>query len=172
MATMLTERCGMSKGVHFRCADALHLPFVDTSFDDAWTQHVAVNVANRVGFYREIHRVLRSGGRLAIHDVVTGNGEPLLFPVPWANRSEQSFLLTSDSMRDVLEKSGFREVSWDDNTDASLRWFGDLQTRLGSSSHLSLAIVLGPQFREKIENLGRNLQAGRIRLVQAVFRRA
>ena len=171
VATTLTDRCGMSEGVRFRCADALSLPFADGSFDDAWTQHVAMNIADRVSFYTEVRRVLRPGGRLAIHDVVMGNGEPLFFPVPWANRSELSFLVTSAAMREVLESAGFRQVSWDDKTDASLRWFGELQSRLRSSPPLSLAIIMGPQFREKVENLGRNLQGGRIRLVQAVFKR-
>ncbi|MGC8641968.1 MAG: class I SAM-dependent methyltransferase [Isosphaeraceae bacterium] len=172
VATTLTDRCGLSEGVSFRCADALSLPFEEASFDDAWTQHVAMNIADRLTFYTEIRRVLKPDGRLAILDVVAGNGHPLHFPVPWANQPELSFLLTADSMREVLRRAGFAEVSWDDKTEASLSWFGELQCRMRSSPPLSMAIIMGPRFREKVENLGRNLQEGRIRLVQAVFRRA
>jgi sarcosine/dimethylglycine N-methyltransferase len=171
VAATLTDRCGMSEGVSFRCADALSLPFAEGVFDDAWTQHVAMNIADRLTFYAEIRRVLKPDGRLAVHDVVAGNGEPLHYPVPWANHPELSYLLTSDAMREVVQRAGFAEVSYDDKTAASLSWFGELQSRLRSSPPLSLAIIMGPQFREKVQNLGRNLQEGRIRLVQAVFRR-
>lgn len=47
----------------------LDLPFDDSTFDHAWTQHVAMNIGNRVRLYSEIFGVLKPGGSLAIHDV-------------------------------------------------------------------------------------------------------
>jgi SAM-dependent methyltransferase len=80
VATTLTERCGLKESVLYQQANALNLPFADASFTLAWTQHVAMNIADRTRFYAEIHRVLKSAGRLAIYDVVAGDGGPLIFP--------------------------------------------------------------------------------------------
>lgn len=172
LATMLTARCGLTGSITFRCADALDLPFEEASFDDAWTQHVAMNIADRKKFYAEIHRVLKPGSRLAIYDIAAGYGSPLIFPVPWARRPEMSFLLSSDAMKEVLGETGFREVSWADKTDDGLTWLAERNSRLQTSPPLGTGVVMGPQFAEMAENLGRNLQAGRVRLVQAIVMRS
>jgi SAM-dependent methyltransferase len=172
VATMLTERCGLKESVLYQQADALNLPFADASFTLAWTQHVAMNIADRTRFYAEAHRVLKPGGRLAVYDVISGDGRPLIFPVPWARRGELSFLLTGNAMREVLESTGFLEDSWTDRTEPAMTWFAEVQARQSSSPPLSIAVVMGPQFLEMAKNLERNLQDGRVRLIQAVFSRS
>lgn len=172
VGTMLTDRCGLASNLAFRCADALDLPFGEGSFDAAWTQHVAMNIANRERFYGEIYRVLKPRSRLAIYDVVAGDGRDLIFPVPWARRSEMSFLITSDVMKVVLAKTGFTEESWVDKSAASLTWFAELESRVKSSPPLGISVVMGPQFLEMARNLAHNLQAGRVQVVQAIVVRA
>jgi SAM-dependent methyltransferase len=172
-AQMLTERAGLSDRVAFRQANALNLPFADESFDHAWTQHVAMNIADRSAFYASMRRVLRPGGCLAIDDVVAGDGGPPIFPVPWARVPENSFLLTPEAMREAVAGAGFAEVSWADKTDAALAWAAEMQTkREAKPTPLGLHIVMGPQFAEMAANLGRSLQEGRVRLVQAIMARA
>lgn len=172
VATMLTDRCGLAKSVTFRRADALNLPFDESSFDAAWTQHVAMNIADRTRFYGEIYRVLKPRSRLAIYDVVAGDGRDLIFPVPWARRQEMSFLITSDAMKEVLARTGFTAESWVDKSEASLAWFAELTTRSQSSPPLGLPVVMGPQFQEMAQNLVRNLHAGHVQIVQAIVMRA
>ncbi len=108
VATMLAERAGLADRVTYREANALDLPFADASFDHAWTQHVAMNIADRARLYGEIHRVLKPGGRLAIYDVAKGDGGDLIFPVPWARVPEISFLVTPDAMRAALKAGRLR----------------------------------------------------------------
>lgn len=182
-ARMLTERTGLTDRVTFFQEDALEISFPDASFDCAWTQHTAMNIADRKRLYDGIHRVLRPEGLLAIYDVVEGDGEPLIYSVPWARGTEISFLLTSEAMRQALRDAGFTEVSWADTTDAALAWFSEQQaTRRAappsgplasppSLSPLSLSTVMGPEFMEMTANLAQNLEEGRVRLVQAIVRR-
>jgi SAM-dependent methyltransferase len=169
-ARMLTERCGLADRASFLQGDALDLPFTDASFDHAWAQHVAMNVADRVGFYRSIHRVLKPGGRLAIYDVALGDGGPPIYPVPWAREPGTSFLLTPEAMRNALAQAGFEEVSWIDKTDIAQAWAADMKAkRQKSPAPLGLEVVMGPEFAEMAENLGRNLLEGRVRIIQAVM---
>ncbi len=172
VARMLSERSGLGDRVHFQQADALDLPFADASFDHAWTQHVAMNIADRARFYRSIHRVLKPGGSLAIYDVVAGDGTPLVFPVPWARRPEDSHLLTTEAMREVLRQSSFEEAAWTDQTAAGLAWYRQQQaapipTRAPA---LGIHVVMGPAFAGMMANLGRNLERGRVGLLQAILR--
>ena len=44
-----------------------------------------MNIADKSRLYEEIYRVLRPGGKLAMHDAMAGPGGPLIFPVPWAS---------------------------------------------------------------------------------------
>ena len=82
-ARYLTERTGQNGQVSFQTASALELPFDDGRFHVVLLQHVAMNIADRAQLYREIRRVLNSGGRFATFDVVLNTGEPH-YPVPWA----------------------------------------------------------------------------------------
>src|SRR6202022_3637792 len=100
-ARYLTERTGLSGDVSFQTASALELPFGDGRFDVVLLQHVAMNISNRTRLYREIRRVLKSGGRFAIFDVVLNSGEPH-YPVPWARTPATSFLLTAAAPAETI----------------------------------------------------------------------
>jgi SAM-dependent methyltransferase len=155
--------------VSFQEADALDLPFADVSFDLVWTQHAAMNIADRPRLYREMARVLRPGGRLVAYDILAGSGAPLDFPVPWADVPEISHLVTADAMRGHLLAAGLTIRVWRDVTAAARTW---MQARSAPSATatpdpLGPELVMGPDWRIKIGNLARNLAEGRIALVQA-----
>lgn len=168
VARFLTARAGLADRIDFRQGDALNLPFADQSFDHAWTQHVAMNIADRDALYSSIARVLKPGGRLAIYDVVAGDGSPLLFPVPWARTPEISFLVSAQQMRDALRGAGFVELSSSDKTVAGIAWFEQQMARRvqGPPPDLGLDVVLGPEFAQMAANLVSNLKEGRARLLQ------
>ncbi|HEY4041090.1 MAG TPA: methyltransferase domain-containing protein [Rhodopila sp.] len=169
-ATALTARVGLSAQVDFRVGSALDLPFPDASFDCAWSQNVAMNIADRPNYYAEMHRVLRSGGRVAIQDVAAGNGSALDFPMMWADRPEISFLRTPAETRTLLQAAGFRVEQWIDNTETAIAEAEAERARNPSGPPiLGIHLVVGSGFREKMRNGQGAMMEGRIRLINAVL---
>lgn len=169
-ARYLTERTGQSGQVSFQVASALQLPFDDGRFDVVLLQHVAMNIFDRAKLYREIWRVLVSGGKFATFDVVSNNGEPH-YPVPWARTPATSFLLTAAETREAIEQSGFRTLTWQDDSEAAKAWFAQLRAS-GPPGPPNMGVVIGPDFAELSANLGRNILEGRIGILTAVFESA
>jgi SAM-dependent methyltransferase len=105
---LLNARTGLDERVDLRVGDITDLDLPDASVDAVWTQHVAMNIADRPALYREIRRVLRPGGRFALFDVIDGGGGELLLPVPWATEPEHNHLVTRAELRTLLRAAGFR----------------------------------------------------------------
>jgi SAM-dependent methyltransferase len=174
VATALAERTGLADRGSYRQGDALAMPFADGSFDIVWTQHTAMNVADKPALYVEIRRVLKPGGVLALYDVLAGAGGPVHFPVPWARDPSLSFLIRPDALRRLLEETGFAIVSWRDTTEVARQWLRALADRLqnGPAPPLGAHVLMGPEFRVMAENMRRSLEEGRVALVEAVCRRS
>jgi sarcosine/dimethylglycine N-methyltransferase len=166
-ARYLTERTGQSGQVSFETASALELPFDAGRFDVLLLQHVAMNISDRTGLYREIRRVLKSAGMFAIFDVVLNDGEPH-YPVPWARTPATSFLLTAAATRAAIEPAGFRTLTWQDDTEAAKAWFARMRES-GPPPSPNLGVVMGPDFARLATNLGRNLMEGRLGILTAAF---
>jgi SAM-dependent methyltransferase len=170
-AEMLTARLGLSDRVQFRQGSALEMPFEAASFDVVWMQHITMNIPDKDRLFREIHRVLRPAGRLALYEILAGPVSPPHFPVPWANDPSLSFLVTPAAFHAALLSAGFRESAWIDATGRCLQWH---RARLaarppGTPSPLGIELILGADYPEKSRNVLRNLEEDRIAVIQAIW---
>jgi len=172
-AAMLSDRIGLGELVDYRHGDATNLPFLEASFDIVWTEHVAMNIPDKPVLYREMYRVLKPGGTLAIYDILAGPSGPVLYPVPWARTPESSFLVTPDELRKLLEKAGFKVAAWADTTDAARTWFVSLAEKISKEGlpPLGFHLLLGSDFQAMAQNQRRNLEEGRIVLAQVVAKK-
>jgi len=170
---MLTARTGLGDLVSFRHGNALEMPYPDASFDVVWMQHSSMNIADKERLYEEIYRVLRPGGRLALHEIMAGPTSPVRFPVPYAREPSISHLHPPETALSLIATTGFIESSWVDETAAATEWF---KQRLSVTARegpppLGLHLLLGPDFGEMFRNQVLNLSENRIAVVQAVFER-
>jgi len=169
-ATALSKWVGLGDKVSFQQGDATELPFADGSFDTAMTIHVAMNIAAKDRMYAEARRVLKSGGRFGIYDVLQGEGGDVLYPVPWAREPSISHVATPDEMQSLLSGAGFKILSVRDSTDEGQQWFEAMAERMkqGGAPPLTFRTFLGDDFAEMTRNQVRNLQERRIRTVSYV----
>ncbi len=172
-AASLTRRVGLADRVRFEIADVCALPFADGRFDAAYSIHVGMNVADKARFYRETARVLRPRAFFAICDVLKLSGEPD-YPVPWAEDAASSFLAGPEEMQRALEEAGFELLLARNRTRAGAEFMRRSAERLRDPQALRTAsapIVMGPRFRDKIGNLARALEDGRLGVYELLARR-
>ncbi len=173
-AALLTDWMGLGGKVVFRQGDASALPFEAASFDVVWMQHVTMNVADKTRLFAEARRVLRPGGRVALHEVTTGPAGTPHFPVPWAGEASISFLMAPAALRKAATGAGLDVRIWRDVTAASLAWMREadaarpVRPEVGSPL-LGLSLLMGETTNEKLANVVRNLEEKRIGVVQGVL---
>jgi len=172
VAEMLTRLTGLVDRVDYRQGSALDLPFEEHSFDVVWSQNAAMNIADRDRLYREMRRVLKPGGKLALQEVAAGPRDPPHYPVQWAREPGISFLLSQAATRDTLEAAGFRVVTWQDTTEEALASAARrARNAAGTPPALGTHLLLGEDWPAMFQNSARNLEERRTELFNAVLER-
>jgi ubiquinone/menaquinone biosynthesis C-methylase UbiE len=174
VARHLTRLARLDDRVRFEAGDALAMPFADGTFDGAYSINVAMNIADKAAFYREIRRVLAPEGWLVLAEIAAGDGRPLDYPTPWASTAATSCLATADDTRAGLIAAGFDVLQVRASVGAA-RAFGArsraLVERGEKPPHRSVMLVHGDGARDAMANSARALQDGRAVPIEIVARK-
>ena len=171
-AQTLSTLVGVSASVQFKQGSATALPFGNDSFEGAYMFHVGMNIQDKVKLIREVKRVLRSEAIFAIYDVMRiGPGE-LQYPLPWASKTEESFVATVDDYRQALVDAGFAIAGERERKQFAIDFFARMRQRneqLGPQP-LGLHLVMGETATLKMSNVVDGLRRGVIAPVEIIAR--
>jgi len=167
-AVLLNRLTGLEDRIEVHQGSALDLPFADETFDVVWMQNVGMNIADKCTLYSEISRVLKPGGRYVFQEMAAGDIATSYFPLPWATDPADSFLVSADEMRSVLDACGLVAELFEDTSDVHLsRTIANATP--AAAGQLGLAVYVD-NLAQKAGNARRSLEEGQVRLVRGVFR--
>jgi SAM-dependent methyltransferase len=172
-ANKLTALLRMERQVKIEHGDGQRLPYPDSTFDGAYTQHVTMNVADRPAFFAEAYRVLKPGAFFALTEHGLGpKGNPH-YPVPWSMDGSGAYLVTPSETRAVLEKTGFEAIVIEDT---GAKYVAGYRTAIeraekGAVPPLGVHILMGETALQKTRNAARNIDEGRTHPIQVICRK-
>lgn len=174
VARALTRSLGLQTRVDFELGDALAMPFADASFEGAYSMNVSMNIADKSGFYREIHRVLKPGGWLMLSEIAKGAGGDLQYPTPWANSAQTSFLSTLEETQSGLADAGFDVLQLRSTREQALA-FGArsraMVERGEKPPHRAVMLIHGETATRAMANTARGLAEARIVPIEVLSRK-
>lgn len=162
---------GLSDSIRLQQGSALSLPFEDASFDGAFMMHVGMNIEDKHALIAEVSRVLKSGAKFGIYDIMKGNEEELIYPVPWATTSETSWVSEPKDYRMAFEANGFVVVEENNRREFAMDFFKKMKAASGAAGGpppLGLHVLMQQATAEKIPNMVANLAAGRISPIEMI----
>jgi SAM-dependent methyltransferase len=165
---------GLEDRIAFEVGDALAMPFAEAGFDGAYSMNVSMNIADKRGFYREIHRVLKPGAWLVLSEVAKGDSGDLDYPTPWASSARTSFLSTPEETRRGLLEAGFEVIQVHSTLDEALA-FGArsraMVERGEKPPHRAVMLIHGAIATQAMANTSRGLSEGRIVPIEVLGRK-
>jgi N-methyltransferase StaMA len=120
---------GLSGRVSFHLADAMELPFEDSSFDGAYAIESIVHMWDKNAVFGHLARVLRPGARLVVADVYQ-NGEISGEEADLAVQASQLFPppspITADMYQEYVHRAGLQLVEFTDIRENVQRSYANL----------------------------------------------
>ena len=174
VAKALTDRMQLAGQCAFHVGSVTRMPFPDAAFDAAVSFHVAMNIRERDRFYAELARVMRSRAPLCVFDVMKGPSPGMIYPVPWAETEETSFLRSPAETSDLLLDAGFRIQKEASLREFAIQFFREVLAKAASANApppLGLHLLTGTNAPEKFSNYAKALEKHQIDPVILTARR-
>jgi len=174
VASHLTGLLGLGQRVRFVLGNAVRMPFANNSFDGAYSMNVSMNIADKAGLYREIHRVLRPDGWLMLSEIAKGAGGDAEYPTPWADSARTSFLSTPEETRRGLLEAGIDVVRVHSTREAALAFGARSRAMVDRGEkppHRAVGLIHGEIGPRAIANTARALADARIVPIEVLGRK-
>jgi len=165
LATELSIRTGLDERTSFEVANATDLAFDDHSFDAATMFHVGMNIENKAALFKELARVVRPGGAIAVYDIMRMSDGDLSFPVPWSAVPSTSHLATPSDYLESMTSAGLTPSAPIDRRVLVRQAFD------AANAHpppANLSHLMGADWPTMLQNLQAALAAGVLAPVQII----
>ena len=141
--------------VKLKQGTALSLPYKRSFFDGAYMIHVGMNIEQKDQLMRESYKALKGGSLFAIFDVMKCKDGDIEYPLPWAERREESAVDTLASYENLLGAAGFSVVKIEDKNEFALTFFETIISNMhyGRERALGLHLLMGKNSNKKIMNI-------------------
>lgn len=147
----LTKACRLESRVTLKIGNATTLPYEAAVFDKAYSQNVAMNIADKTAFFQEAYRVLKPGAIFACSIFTRLDDQEPAYPTPWSQDGSGSFLETSDSIVQSASQVGFRlRNQKSSNPQAAAKMAKAIEER--GLPKFSLRLLLGDGFDQALLN--------------------
>lgn len=173
-AKKLSSLVGLEGKTIFVQGDALDMPYRDNFFDVVWTQHVQMNIKDKLKFYSEIYRVLKGNGSFIYYDIFSkGNGGEINYPAPWANTNADSFLDTLPKMQFLLSTLGFSKTHTTDQTSKDFEFLRRLLNKKNGAEEpqKELNAIMDASSNEKLRNVLQGIEENKIEFQSGVYKK-
>lgn len=150
---VLSKQVGLADKVQLEQANALSLPVANDSIDAAYMIHVGMNIKDKAALMKEVHRVLKVGGRFGIYDILSVSDASFDYPMPWAGSSDISFVRAAAAYREAATAAGFRVPQDESRGEFAKAFFAKQRERSVPPAGPGLGLVMGVDFGRKIQNL-------------------
>jgi ubiquinone/menaquinone biosynthesis C-methylase UbiE len=172
-ARSLTRLVKLDHLVEFRKSSALNLPFDSQVFDRAYMIHVGMNISDKAVAYREVRRVLKTGGLFVVFDILRFADGPIRYPVPWAMSQDTSFVADVIGYRNAMQIAGFRITHERSRRAFAIDFTERMMTRMAQTATpaLGLHLLLGEKMPQMAKNMLAMMQEGLLEPVE-LFARA
>jgi ubiquinone/menaquinone biosynthesis C-methylase UbiE len=174
VAASLSNRAGLNGSVSYHQASAVATPFESGAFDGAYMFHVGMNIEDKAGLFREVRRVLKTGGTFGVFDVMREADGPLTFPLPWARSQETSFVESAETYRKLLQAAGFQVDKERNRRAFAVESFQKVQARMaangGKPPALGLHLIAGREWPQRVQDFTADLARGLVAPVEMICR--
>lgn len=170
----LTAWLELESSVSLHHGSALNMPFDEASFDGGYMLHVGMNIQSKDRLFAEVSRVLKSGSKFGIYDVMRTAEGALAYPVPWASDDSFSFLAEPGKYSNLLESAGFKIEAINDRKVFALEFFKSLKEKaeaMGGPPPLGLHLLMQDTTPHKIRNMIENIANGFLSPVEIIARK-
>ncbi len=173
LAKYLSKKTGISDSTGFVCASALEIPLQSKKFDMIWLEHVQMNIMNKPRLVSELYRVLKQGGKLIMYEVFQSGKRAPEYPLPWAETSDFSFLISQDKMKQLLITSGFMVLKWHDTLEEIIKWIEMRRIRQPDSDKPvpGVNLLMGDRADEKVKHFIDAVMDKRLTVITGVLKK-